>query len=130
MARRARRANRNLYITPISRDSKDVTIVTLKEGDGNIPVGSVYKSNVQPGFEHDEQRSYSLLWEVQARIRTERSTTPALEQFPTRDFNGHSSLWGLNRVARRARRGYKNRILDFFEENDLQLLHPKESRSI
>jgi hypothetical protein len=78
MARRAKRANRNLDFTPILIDSKDVTMITLEGGDRKIPVGSIYKSNVQQGFEHDERKLNSLLREIQAVIRTEGSTTPAL----------------------------------------------------
>jgi hypothetical protein len=45
-----------------------------------------------------------------------------LEVFIAGDFNRHDTIWGGNEVALEPRQGEGSRILDFIEENNLQLL--------
>jgi ribonuclease HI len=118
-------ANRSNEYTQILTDSNDITIVILQKGNRSVLVASVYIPGLGQGEQPDEQELISRLKEVQGAFRSERERTPELELFVAGDFNRHDSLWGGDRVAREARQGSGSQILDFMEDNDLQLLTPR-----
>ena len=108
--------------TQLTMNSNDITAVILKQGNRSILVASIYIPSIGNGHKFDEQELQSRLQEVQEAITGERNNNPELEVFIAGDFNRHDTVWGGNEVAVEPRQGEGSRILDFFEENNLQLL--------
>jgi ribonuclease HI len=114
--------NSKAEYTQITVNSNDITAVILKQGTRSILVVSIYIPNIGNGHEPDEQELHSRLQQVQEAITGERNDNPELEVFIAGDFNRHDTIWGGNEVATEQRQGEGSRILDFIEENNLQLL--------
>jgi hypothetical protein len=114
--------NSNVVYTQLTINSNDITAVILKHGNRNILLASIYIPNIGNGHEADEQELHSRLQEVHEAIMRERNNNSELEVFIAGDFNRHDTIWGGNEVALELRQGEGSRILDFIEENNLQLL--------
>jgi hypothetical protein len=114
--------NSKTEYTQLTINSNDITAVTLKQGNRSILVVSVYIPSIGNDHESDEQELQSRLQKVQEAITGERNNNPELEVFIAGDFNRHDTIWGGNEVAVEPRQGEGSRILDFIEENNLQLL--------
>jgi G:T/U-mismatch repair DNA glycosylase len=108
--------------TQLTINSNDLTAVILEQGNRSILVVSIYIPNIGNGYEADEQELQSRLQKVQEAIAGEHNNNPELEVFIAGDFNRHDTVWGGNDVAVEPRQGEGSRILDFIEENNLQLL--------
>jgi endonuclease/exonuclease/phosphatase (EEP) superfamily protein YafD len=114
--------NSKAEYTQITVNSNDIIAVILKQGTRSILVVSIYIPNIGNSHEPDEQELHSRLQQVQEAITGERNDNPELEVFIAGDFNRHDTIWGGNEVATKQRQGEGSRILDFIEENNLQLL--------
>ena len=114
--------NSNTEYTQLTINSNDITAVILQHGTRSILVASLYIPSIGHGNGADEQELHSRLQEVQQAVTRERNSNPELEVFIAGDFNRHDTIWGGNEVALETRQGEGSRILDFLEENNLQLL--------
>jgi hypothetical protein len=114
--------NSNVEYTQLTIKSNDITAVILKQGNRSILIASIYIPSIGNGYESDEQELHSRVQEAQEAITRERDNNPELEVFIAGDFNRHDTIWGGNEVAAESRQGEGSRILDFIEENNLQLL--------
>ena len=114
--------NRNNDYAQITMNSNDITAIVMKQGTRSILLASVYIPSIGNGHELDEQELHIRLQEVQETIIRESNNNADLEVFIAGDFNRHDIIWGGNEVALEPRQGEGSRILDFIEENDLQLL--------
>jgi len=114
--------NRNIEYAQVTMNSNDITTIVMKHGTRSILLASIYIPSIGNGHEIDEQELHTRLQEVQEVIIRECSDNPDLEIFIAGDFNRHDIVWGGNEVALGTRQGEGGRILDFIEENNLQLL--------
>jgi hypothetical protein len=103
-------------------NSNDITAVILRHGTRSILIVPLYIPSMGNGDGPDEQELLNRLQEVQEVITRERNNNPDLGFFIAGDFNRHDAVWSGNEVARETRQGEGSRILDFIEENNLQLL--------
>ena len=118
-------ANKNSEYVQISTDSNDITIIILQLANRNILVASVYVPNSTNDKEEDEQQLARRMQEIQRAFEREKITNPDLEILVAGDFNRHDSLWGGPQVALEQRQGEGAKIIDFIEQNNLQLLTPR-----
>lgn len=118
-------ANKNNEYTRVPTSSNDITMLMLKKAERSILVASVYIPNSRNRREEDDRKLSRRLQEVQKVIDDEKTANAGLEVFISGDFNRYDSLWGGDRVAVGSRQGEGDKILDFMEGNDLQLLTPR-----
>ena len=114
--------NRNNEYTQLTINSNDITAIVMKHGTRSILLVSIYIPCIGNGQEVDMQELHTRLEEVQEAIAREGDYNAELEVFIAGDFNRHDTIWGGNEVALGMRQGEGSRILDFIEENNLQLL--------
>ncbi|CAD0055227.1 unnamed protein product [Aureobasidium pullulans] len=114
--------NRNNEYTQLTINSNDITAIVMRHGIRSILLVSIYIPCIGNGQEVDTQELHTRLQEVQEAITGEGDCNAELEVFIAGDFNRHDTIWGGNEVALGMRQGEGSRILDFIEENNLQLL--------
>jgi ribonuclease HI len=118
-------AHRNNEYIQLPTDDNDSTIIILQRANRNILVASIYIPSNTRNKEEDEYQLACRMQELQRIIDREKSVNPRLEILIAGDFNRHDSLWGGPSVALEQRQGEGAKVIDFLEQNNLQLLAPR-----
>jgi len=118
-------ANRSNDYTQIPMNSNEITMVMLRKGKRSILVASAYVPCYGQREQFDDQELLDRLQEIQEATRKEIEKVPETEMFIAGDFKRHDSLRGGDRVALEARQGVGSGILNFIEDNDMQILTPR-----